>query len=452
MNLTKFLQALIIQGWKFWNDGEKLYYDAPQKDLTLDTLNQLKQYKPDILHLLQEHPDIFHIDSALKLTKEQVKHFNDKGWLGPLDTFSLSEITYVLNCLEFNSIEHKIDGKNLISFYNNIYNHNTDRDQHLFHKPIANLFKSDKIFRRLNQLGEPNLLLWRTNIFAKPAGLGKISWHQAFEHFATSNITEKKSLIFPEEDKEILNLTVWVALNDSTIENGCLRFANGSHKTKFKFINNCIPADEGVFAGINAHKSRYQRGEQYSGAFVFDENDWEIEAVPAKAGQIIIFTERCMHSSLSNQTNHRRIAINGRYIHPSVQIYPDRCKGDFIDENNHNIEKHFSMLVSGQDDFKVNVVQDWNDLNEIELEFQNMFNLLIFNHVELPQGEKAYEIKSLYKQATEGDCQEQKPRQDSANYFFLEAWKRKSGMDKLVAMKEYSKLVASLPKKAIRKD
>lgn len=445
MILNQFLQSLVIQCWKFWNNGEKLFYDAPNEQLTLNTLNKLKQYKSEILRLLQENPDIFQINSALKLTPEQIKHFHNKGWLGPLDTFSLSEIKTVIDCLEFNSIEYKIDGKDSISFYNNIYNHHTDRDQHLFHKPIANLFQSHKIVQRLNQLGEPNLLLWRTNVFAKPAGLGKISWHQAFEHFATSNVTEKKSLVFPE-DKEILNLTVWIALNDSTIENGCLRFANGSHKTRFEFINNCIPANEGVFAGINAHKSRYQKGEQYAGAFVFDENNWEVEAVPAKAGQIIIFTERCMHSSLSNQTNHRRIALNGRYINPSVQIYPDKHKGDFVDENNHNIEKHFSMLVSGKDNFKVNIVRDWNDLNEIELEFQNMFNRLIFNHVELPKGEKAYEIKSLYKQATEGDCQEREPSQDSASYFLWEAWKRKSGMSKLVAMKEYSQLIASLPK------
>lgn len=158
-----------------------------------------------------------------------------------------------------------------------------------------------------------------------------------------------------------------------------------------------------------------------------------------------------MHSSLPNQTNSRRLAINARYIRPSVHIYPHRWEGDFIDENNHDIEKQFSILVSGKDDYKVNVVQDWNDLNEVELEFQNMFNLLKFNHLEVPQNEKAYEINSLYKQAIEGDCQEPELKRDSANYLLWEAWKKKSGMSKLVAMKEYSKLVASLPSKVVRK-
>ncbi|WP_186376109.1 hypothetical protein, partial [Hyella patelloides] len=65
MNLTNFLQRLIIQGWKFRNDKDKLLYDAPKEKLTLDTLNQLKEYKSDILRLLRESPEIFQIDSAL---------------------------------------------------------------------------------------------------------------------------------------------------------------------------------------------------------------------------------------------------------------------------------------------------------------------------------------------------------------------------------------------------
>lgn len=449
MNLTNLLQQLITQGWKFWNNGDKLFYDAPNEKLTLDTLNQLKEYKPEILRLLQENPEIFQIDSALTLTSEQIEHFNKKGWLGPLNTFSLSEIRTVIDCLEYHSTLLKIGGNTNMLFHNNIYNQYTGRDQHLFHQPIAELFKSPKIVQRLNQLGEPNLLLWRTNVFAKLAGQGAISWHQVFEYYTTTNQV-KESLVFPEKDRDALNFTVWVALEDSTIENGCLQFANGTHKVRFEFANNSVPVSEGMFAGINSHQSLYQQGNQYSGTFIFEENDWEIEAVQAKAGQIIIFTERCMHSSLPNQTNNRRLAINARYIRPSAHIYPHRWKGDFIDENNHNIEKQFSILVSGKDDYKVNVVQDWNDLNEVELEFQNMFNLLKFNHVELPKNETVYEINSLHKQAIEGDCLEPEPRQDSANYLVWEAWKRKSGMSELVAMKEYSKLVGSLPRKALK--
>ncbi|KAB8314800.1 amino acid adenylation domain-containing protein [Tolypothrix campylonemoides VB511288] len=61
MNLVEFLQNLVIKGWKFWNEGEGLYYDAPSEQSTSSVLAQLKQHKAEILQLLQERPDIFNV-------------------------------------------------------------------------------------------------------------------------------------------------------------------------------------------------------------------------------------------------------------------------------------------------------------------------------------------------------------------------------------------------------
>ena len=33
MILNQFLQSLVIQCWKFWNNGEKLFYDALNEHL-----------------------------------------------------------------------------------------------------------------------------------------------------------------------------------------------------------------------------------------------------------------------------------------------------------------------------------------------------------------------------------------------------------------------------------
>ena len=35
MNSTNFLQRLTIQGWKFWNEEDKLLYDAPSENLNV---------------------------------------------------------------------------------------------------------------------------------------------------------------------------------------------------------------------------------------------------------------------------------------------------------------------------------------------------------------------------------------------------------------------------------
>lgn len=391
------------------------------------------------------------------LNEAQIKHFEEKGWVGPLDTFSLSEIQPVIECLENNSHLIEIDGKPTgLKTYNNIMNVYTPRDHHLFHKPIAEMFKSPKIVQRLNQLGEPNLLLWRSEVFCKFPGQGTVKWHQVREFYWASDINyEKQTLVYPKGEENVLNLTVWVALDDATLENGCLRFANSSHKKLFKILKGALPAEEGLFAALGAHKSVYQAGEKYAGTFDFDENEWEIEAVPAKAGQIIVFTETCMHSSVPNiTTDKRRLAISARYIRPSVLIFPHRLKDDFIDQNGHNIQRQFSILVSGRDDYGINVVREWNDLDETEVEFQTMSNLARFGHVDLPKGKQQLEIESLYRQAMEGDCQEEEPDPilEPRKYIQWQAWKQLQGMSCTEAMKRYSQLIAALTRMGVRKE
>ncbi len=81
-------------------------------------MNQLKQHKSQIIWLLRECPNIFQINSAIALNQEQVKHFNEKGCLGPIDTFSRSEINTVLDYLESNVAVH------LFTYSNNLIANN----------------------------------------------------------------------------------------------------------------------------------------------------------------------------------------------------------------------------------------------------------------------------------------------------------------------------------------
>ncbi|MBW4511498.1 MAG: acyl-CoA-binding protein [Scytonematopsis contorta HA4267-MV1] len=380
------------------------------------------------------------------LAQDQIKHFVEKGWCGPLDIFSQSEVAYFKDCLETNSSIKEVDSQPMMMLYNNVLNINTSRDLHLFYKPIAEMFKSPKIVRLLNQLGEPNLLLWNTNVFCKMPGEGEIKWHQVYDSYDPSSYDPQKPALLYPEGEDFLNLTVWVALDDATLDNGCLRFANNTHYKKFQRLQ--VPAEEGMFAGVKNHKMVWQGRRQYSAVFDFNENEWEVEAVPARAGQVIIFTERVMHCSGANNSNQRRLAINARYVRPSVQIYPHRLQDDFIDENFHNIKRHFCMLVSGQDNFGINVIRDWNNLDDTEVEFHNMSNLVRFGHVELPQGKQQIEIDSLYQQVMEGDCPraEPDPIQHPRKYIQWQAWNQHKGMSRCEAMKRYSQLISKLPR------
>ncbi|NEO24234.1 acyl-CoA-binding protein [Moorena sp. SIO4A5] len=380
------------------------------------------------------------------LTQNQIQHFEEKGWLGPLDLFTSSEVESVKKCIETNSSIKEVEGQPMMMLYNNVLNLNTSRDLHLFHQPIAEMFKNNKIVRVLNQLGGDNLLLWNSNVFCKMPGEGEIKWHQVYDSYDPSAYDPQKPALLYPNTEDIINISVWIALDDATLENGCLHFANGTHKEKFGRVQ--VPAEEGMFAGIKNHKMVWQGRRKYSVVFDFDDNEWEVEAVPARMGQAIIFTERVMHSSPPNNSKQqRRLGINGRYVPPSVQVYPHRLKGDFIDENFHNIKKHFCILVSGQDDYGINVVRDSHDLDNIELEFQTMSNLVRFGHVQLPKGKKEIELETLYQQAMEGDCLEEEPDPilQPRKYIQWQAWNQLKGMSCSEAMKQYSQIVAKLP-------
>lgn len=385
-------------------------------------------------------------EDKIKLTEGQIKHFAQKGWVGPIDVFLPSEFEALKQCLETHSSVKEVEGQQMMTFYNNIMNLNTSRDLHLFHKPIANFFKNPKLVSLLNQLGEPNLLLWNTNVFCKMPGEGEIKWHQVYDSYDPSAYDPQKPALLYPKDENFLNLTVWVAIDDATIEKGCLNFANSTHEKKFRRLQ--VSPEEGMFAGVKNHKMVWQGRRQYSAVFDFNENEWTVEAVPAKAGQVIIFTERVMHCSRGNNSAQRRLGINARYVRPSVQIYPHRMQDDFIDENFHNIKRHFSILVSGCDDYGINIVREWNDLEDTEVEFHNMANLVRFGHVKLPQGKQQIKIESLYQQAMEGDCQQEEPDPilQPRKYIQWQAWHQLKETSRTDAMKQYSQLIAELPR------
>ena len=53
MNLVLFLQELVIQGWKFWNEDNLLRYKAPKEKSSAEILAQLKQHKAQIIQLVK---------------------------------------------------------------------------------------------------------------------------------------------------------------------------------------------------------------------------------------------------------------------------------------------------------------------------------------------------------------------------------------------------------------
>jgi ectoine hydroxylase-related dioxygenase (phytanoyl-CoA dioxygenase family) len=81
---------------------------------------------------------------------------------------------------------------------------------------FLNYARDPKILDMVEQLIGPDIALWNMSFFAKPALNGKKTpMHQDGEYWP----------IVP-----LATCTVWIAIDEATVENGCLRYIPGSHK------------------------------------------------------------------------------------------------------------------------------------------------------------------------------------------------------------------------------
>ncbi len=81
---------------------------------------------------------------------------------------------------------------------------------------FLNFARNPDILDMVERVLGPDLALWNSSFFAKPARNGRRTpWHQDSRYWPI---------------RPMATCTVWIAVDDSTPENGCLRAVRGSHK------------------------------------------------------------------------------------------------------------------------------------------------------------------------------------------------------------------------------
>ena len=233
------------------------------------------------------------VEPKWRLSEAQIKKFYEDGFIGPLDAFLPEEMA-----------DFRHDMLEAEKSVSQTYNFVTPRDRHFENPRLWSYMKSPAITERLAQLLGPDLLVWRTQMFHKPPKAPAIQFHQA-STFMVEDYQDPA--LHPADRNAIFQLTVWVAVDDATLENGCLDFIRGSHNR------------------MNTIKFGGEEG-FYNAAFSleFDRDPKRVVRVPVRAGQFIIFTERCIHGSAANTTDRHRLAFNLRAIPTSVAVYPKK--------------------------------------------------------------------------------------------------------------------------------
>jgi ectoine hydroxylase-related dioxygenase (phytanoyl-CoA dioxygenase family) len=136
-----------------------------------------------------------------------------------------------------------------------------------------------------------DIILWGCHVFCKPAGDGyETPWHQDGHYWPI---------------RPLANCTAWVALEDSTVENGCQRVIPRSHRDRMLHEH--------------LHEDREDLTlNQRLAAGSFDEKDAvDIELAP---GQMSLHDVFMIHGAAPNRSGRRRTGVALRYM-PATSVF-----------------------------------------------------------------------------------------------------------------------------------
>ena len=186
------------------------------------------------------------------------------------------------------------------------------------------------ILDMVEQIIGPDIALWNSSFFAKPARVGtRTPWHQDGEYWPI---------------RPLATCTAWIAVDASTVENGCLRVIRGSHRERALLAHH---RNDGPGLALN----------QELDTAVLDEAN-AVDLV-LEAGQISLHDIFLVHGSEPNRSPHPRRGLTLRYM-PTSSVF-DRELADRMTREkklgaNHAERTLFLMRGvdrSGRNDFRV---------------------------------------------------------------------------------------------------
>ncbi len=177
-----------------------------------------------------------------------------------------------------------------------------------------------EILDMVEQLIGPDFILWGMTIFGKPARVGKATpWHQDGDYY-------------PIEPLE--TLTVWISLDGSTPQQGCMKYIAGSHREH------------------RIYSHHFEHREDYTLAQVIDDDQIDLSQardIVLERGQISLHDVYLVHGSQANLSDRRRMGLVLR-IMPASSFYNHHC-GKIKEEagSPHGYSNRALFLLRGED-------------------------------------------------------------------------------------------------------
>ena len=156
---------------------------------------------------------------------------------------------------------------------------------------FLDLARDPEILDLVEQVIGPDIILWGCHVFCKPAGDGhETPWHQDGHYWPI---------------RPLDNCTVWVALDPSTVDNGCLRVIPGSHAAR-----QCL---------VHLHEDRDDLVLQQRA----DESSFDVSTavdLQLQPGQMSMHDVYMIHGARVNHSTQRRTGVALRYM-PATSVF-----------------------------------------------------------------------------------------------------------------------------------
>ena len=202
------------------------------------------------------------------LSSNQLKQYEDDGFVSPINIFSKEKAKEIRNEIELieNEMPEELEKSGR-------YN------AHLISPLLDEVTHNSKILDAVESLIGENILVCGTTLFIKnPNEKGFVSYHQDAKYIGL----EPHNWV-----------TAWVAITDSNENNGCMRMWSGSHKDNLK-----------------DHDQKFNEGNLLTrGQTVKNVPHKETTPLVLNAGQMSLHHPKIVHGSGLNKSDDRRIGF-----------------------------------------------------------------------------------------------------------------------------------------------
>lgn len=255
------------------------------------------------------------------LTDEQLKDAETCGYVFPVRIMDSGNIEEIRTTYEAVESRKGKDVPELLSV-----------KPHVLFKWLFQLGTTPKLLDAIEDLVGPNILLTTCAIWPKDARDPRfVTWHQ-------------DSAYFGYDPMDVWS--AWIALTDSRVDNGCLKYLPGSHKDP-----------EMIHEETHNPQNMLSRGQKILPGQFKESGAIDVELEP---GECTFHHFRLAHSSEPNNSDRRRIGI--LFVFCSTHVKPTN-------------ELNSAILVRGEDEFGY-----WNsdpipesDLDPAHLRYYNEF-------------------------------------------------------------------------------